>query len=87
MHVRQEAAWQTRVEDALEALTPSERQRAADVLLAPTRRLAPPIRGDAGAFFVVRDVDALADRGSIAAAVVHGGASTTTPHLPDPPQG
>ncbi|MFI7241662.1 hypothetical protein [Streptomyces qinglanensis] len=86
VRIRQEAAWQTRFEDALEALAPSERERAAHVLRALLEGSFPPGTG-AGALFVAGDVDVRADRGSIAAALVHGGASIATPHQPDPPQG
>ncbi|MFF3014533.1 hypothetical protein [Streptomyces sp. NPDC057939] len=82
--IRQEASWQARIEDALEDLPAEERERAADLLRTLLAGAAPPAAGP-GAVSVTGDVRA--DRGSIAAAVIHGGATVGTPHQPAPEEG
>lgn len=86
--IRQEALWQARFEGLLELLPDEERDRAAGelrtLLAAPG---APGVSaGDAG-LAVGGDLHVRADHGSIAAAVIHGGAHLSPPSPPAPSQG
>ncbi|MFI8391403.1 hypothetical protein [Streptomyces sp. NPDC085540] len=90
--LEQQAAWRTRIEYALEELPESERAEAADQLravLAEHERVAGAGRVSAGPGGVAaaRDVRVKADRGSIGAGVINGGAHIGPPPLPDPSRG
>ncbi|MCX4527419.1 MULTISPECIES: hypothetical protein [unclassified Streptomyces] len=86
--IRQEAMWQARFEGLLENLPDDERERAAEELRALLDTHAAPgvSAGDSG-FAVGGDVHVRADHGSIAAAVIHGGAHLSPPPPPAPSQG
>ncbi|MFE9563677.1 hypothetical protein ACFYM0_21490 [Streptomyces sp. NPDC006487] len=86
----QARVWRTRIEDLLEGLDDDvERERAATELRALLED-TPDARGvsaGTGAVAAGRDVSVKAEGGSIAAAVLHGGAHIGPPPVPDPSQG
>ncbi|MFZ3473747.1 hypothetical protein ACODT3_07460 [Streptomyces sp. 4.24] len=86
--IRQEALWQARIESLLEGLPDDQRDRAAEELRALLDAHAAPgvSAGDAG-LAVGGDVHVRADHGSIAAAVINGGAHLSPPPSPAPRQG
>lgn len=89
MRIRQEAAWQARIEALLESLDDAERTRAAEelrALLAQHTRQGSASAGQGG-LAVGGNVDIRAEDGSIAAGVIHGGAHINRPPAPDPSQG
>lgn len=75
--ISQEASWQARIETVLENLDEGERGRAADQLRALLAQHVPEVRVTAGAGGVATGggMDIHAEEGSIAAGVIHGGAS------------
>ncbi|MFF4137968.1 hypothetical protein ACFY1B_42290 [Streptomyces mirabilis] len=87
--IRLEASWQARIEAVLESLSESERDQAADQLRGLLAQHAPqgPVTAGQGGLAVGGNIDIRADGGSIAAGVIHGGAHTGPPPLPDPSQG
>ncbi|MFD9515527.1 hypothetical protein [Streptomyces mirabilis] len=87
--LRQEAAWQARIEALLEGLDEAERDRAADELRSLLTQHAPGGGASAGpgGLAVGGNADIRAEGGSIAAGVIHGGAHIGNPPLPDPSQG
>jgi hypothetical protein len=87
--VRQEASWQARIEAALENLVGSERDQAAVQLRDLLARHAPQgaVSAGPGGIAVAGNMDIHAEKGSIAAGVIHGGARLTNPQVPDPSQG
>ncbi|MGA4838295.1 hypothetical protein [Streptomyces sp. G45] len=88
VRIRQEAAWQTRIEALLEGLGEAEREQAAiglRTLLAERDQAGGVSAGDGGvAMGTVRNH---AEQGSIAAGVVFGRARIGHPPTPDPSQG
>ncbi|MFC8851517.1 hypothetical protein ACFT5D_00415 [Streptomyces sp. NPDC057144] len=87
--IRQEAAWQTRIEAMLENLDDTERAQAAEelrTLLAQHTPQGGALAGQGG-LAVGGNVDIRAEQGSIAAGVIHGGAHIGRPPAPDPTQG
>lgn len=86
--IRQEAMWQARFEGLLEMLPDDQRDRAAEELRALLGAAAAPgvSAGDSG-LAVGGDLHIRADHGSIAAAVIHGGAHLSPPPPPAPSQG
>ncbi len=85
----QATVWQTRIEDLLEGLDGEQQEQAATelrALLADTAA-APGVSAAAGGVAAGRDVSVTAEGGSIAAAVLHGGAHIGPPPVPDPSQG
>ncbi|MFE9181438.1 hypothetical protein ACFYN5_34970 [Streptomyces sp. NPDC007126] len=87
--IRQEAAWQTRIEAVLENLDDTERAQAAEELrnlLAQHTPQGGALAGQGG-LAVGGNVDIRAEQGSIAAGVIHGGAHIGRPPAPDPTQG
>ncbi|MCQ8828787.1 hypothetical protein [Streptomyces malaysiensis] len=87
--IRQEAAWQARIEAVLESLDDTERARAAEelrALLARHTRSGGASTGRGG-LAVGGDVDIRAERGSISAGVIHGGVHIDRPPAPEPSQG
>lgn len=86
----QARVWRTRIEDLLEGLDDdAEREQAATelrTLLADTAA-AGGVSAAAGGVAAGRDVGVSAEGGSIAAAVLHGGAHIGPPPVPDPSQG
>ncbi|MDX3536847.1 hypothetical protein PV721_21210 [Streptomyces sp. MB09-01] len=85
----QERAWRTRFEDLLEGLDDTEREEAAAelrALLEESARAGGAAAG-VGAVAAGRDLSVKAEGGSIAAAVVQGGAHIGHPPMPDPSQG
>ncbi|WP_405526339.1 hypothetical protein OG592_02415 [Streptomyces avidinii] len=91
VRIRQEAIWQARIEGLLENLDDAERARAADalrLLLAQTVPGGSQVSAGAGGAAAGGNITAAADRGSIAATVIHGGAriGTCPPQEPDPDQ-
>ncbi|MFJ7271274.1 hypothetical protein ACIQV3_32305 [Streptomyces sp. NPDC099050] len=86
----QATVWRTRIEDLLESLPDdAERERAAAGLraLLEDTAAAGAISAGAGGVAAGRDVSVKAEGGSIAAAVLHGGAHIGPPPVPDPAQG
>ncbi|MER6162879.1 hypothetical protein ABT147_46695 [Streptomyces sp. NPDC001868] len=89
VRIRQETAWQTRFETVLEAVDEAGREAAAAELRALLAQYAAPAAGVSagpGGVAAGRDVNISAEQGSIAATVIHGGASIHPP-TPDPRQG
>jgi hypothetical protein len=82
VRIRQEGAWQARIEALLESLNDTERAPAADEL----RALLAQHTSQSG-LAVGGNVDIRAEGGSIAAGVIHGGAHIGPPLAPDPSQG
>ncbi|KIF02950.1 hypothetical protein PL81_26955 [Streptomyces sp. RSD-27] len=88
VQIRQEASWQARFETLLENLTGDERNQVVSELRALLRdQAAIAASASVGDVAAGGDVNIHAEGGSIAAAVIHGGASIGTPHRPDSPQG
>ncbi|WP_405407613.1 hypothetical protein [Streptomyces decoyicus] len=89
VRIRLEASWQARIEAVLESLRKAERDQAADRLRDLLAQHAPQgaVTAGPGGLAVGGDMDIRADGGSIAAGVIHGGAYTGTPPVPDPSQG
>ncbi|KOG47629.1 hypothetical protein [Streptomyces decoyicus] len=87
--IRIEASWQARIEAVLESLNEGERDQAAGQLRDLLAQHAPSNAATAGpgGLAVSGNMDIRADGGSIAAGVIHGGAHTGTPPVPDPSQG
>ncbi|MFJ2170343.1 hypothetical protein [Streptomyces griseofuscus] len=89
VRIRQEASWQTRIEAVLEGLAAGEREDAAEQLRSLLAQHAP--QGGAvagpGGLAVGGNADIHAEKGSIAAGVIHGGARIDNPRKPDPSQG
>lgn len=87
--IRLEASWQARIEAVLESLSEGERDKAADRLRGLLAQHAPQgtVTAGPGGLAVGGNIDIRADGGSIAAGVIHGGAHTGTPPVPDPSQG
>lgn len=86
--IRQEAAWQARIETALESLTDAERVQAAEELRSLLAQHAPHGGVSApGGLAVSGNVDIHAEGGSIAGGVIIGGAHIGPPPAPDPSQG
>lgn len=104
--IRQEASWQTRIENMLESLNDREREKAAASLRSLLAQAVPgslQISAAAGGVAAGGDITPTADHGSIAAAVIEGGAQIgppppanpsrgertgpERPPMPDPPQG
>ncbi|MFE7582229.1 hypothetical protein ACFU5Y_11810 [Streptomyces gardneri] len=89
LRVRQEAAWQTRIEAVLEQLDDTERRDAADELWALLDRYRTPggASADHKGVAISGDVTARATRGGIAMGVVNGEVRIGPPPTPDPSQG
>ncbi|WP_165396566.1 hypothetical protein, partial [Streptomyces sp. F001] len=91
VRARQEASWQARFEMLLESLDEPERgERAAALqrLLAEHVSTSPGgVTAGAGGVAAGGNITNRAENGSIAAAVVHGGAHIGSPPKPDPIQG
>ncbi|MFD9878344.1 hypothetical protein [[Kitasatospora] papulosa] len=87
--IRLEASWQARIEAALEGLNEGERDQVGDQLRGLLAQHAPQgaVTAGPGGLTVGGNVDIRAEGGSIAAGVIHGGAHTSTPPVPDPSQG
>ncbi|WP_327254405.1 hypothetical protein [Streptomyces sp. NBC_01244] len=85
----QAQVWRTRFEDLLESLDDAGRTDAAAGLRALLEDTAEAGRVSAGAGGVAAggDIRVSAEGGSIAAAVLHGGAHIGPPPVPDPSQG
>ncbi|WP_405787232.1 hypothetical protein OG753_04220 [Streptomyces sp. NBC_00029] len=81
--------WQTRFEGVLEDLDEPERERAAAELqvLLPESTAASRVSAGPGGVAAGRDIHVKAEQGSIAAAVLQGGAQIGHPPVPDPSQG
>lgn len=89
LRIRAEAAWQARIEALLENLSEVERTSAAEelrALLAEQTTQGGASAGPGGVA-VGGNMDIHAEDGSIAAAVIHGGAHIGRPPTPDPSQG
>ncbi|MET9412134.1 hypothetical protein ABZX90_41425 [Streptomyces sp. NPDC002935] len=86
--ISQEASWQARIEAMLESLDEGERDQAADQLRGLLAKHVPEIRVTAGPGGVAagRNVNVRAEKGSIAAWDIHGGAHIGPPPTPDPPK-
>ncbi|MFF1409761.1 hypothetical protein ACFVX6_08185 [Streptomyces sp. NPDC058289] len=86
---RQATVWRTRIEDLLEGLDEEEREQAATELraLLDATADARSVSAGTGGVAAGRDVSVKAEGGSIAAAVLHGGAHIGPPPVPDPSQG
>ncbi|MFE5598426.1 hypothetical protein ACFQ8O_04445 [Streptomyces coelicoflavus] len=89
VRIRQEAAWQARIEDLLESLDDIERARAAEELRALLPR---PVSGEGvsagrGGLAVGGNTDIHADGRSVAAGVINGEVRIGSPSEPDPSQG
>jgi hypothetical protein len=89
VRIRQEAAWQARIEATLESLGEAERDQAADELGALLAQHTPHggVSAGQGGLAVGGNVDIRAEAGSIAAGVIHGGAQIGRPLAPNPSQG
>ncbi|GGY60354.1 hypothetical protein [Streptomyces tanashiensis] len=89
VRIRQEAAWQTRIEALLEGMDDTERARAAEELRALLRQQGFPgvVSAGSGGLAVGGDLGIRAEGGSVAAGVIHGGAHIGHPQVPDPSQG
>ena len=91
VRIREEAAWQARIESTLEVLEGHERDRIADQLQGLLDEYAPSrdksISAGAGGLATSGDVTVRADHGSIAAGVLHGGVQIGPPPPPDPFKG
>ncbi|WP_030732516.1 hypothetical protein [Streptomyces sp. NRRL S-237] len=86
VRLRQEAYWEAWFVTFLEGLEDAQREQAASELRALLVGQPAPQAGQGGVA-AGRDVNVKAEQGSIAAAVLHGGASIGTPSQPDPSQG
>lgn len=89
LRTRHEAAWQDRIETLLDNLDETERAEAAKELRALLARHAPQggVSTGPGGLAAGGNVDIRAERGSVAAGVVHGGVHIGRPPAPDPSQG
>lgn len=90
VRIRQEAAWQARIESLLESLDEAERAQTAEDLRALLAQHTPPqsaVSAGQSGLAVGGNVDIRAEGGSIAAGVIHGGAHPAHPPAPDPSQG
>ncbi|MGV9232451.1 hypothetical protein ACWDP9_24210 [Streptomyces nigra] len=89
VRIRQEAAWQARIEALLEGMDDTERAQAAEELRALLRQQGSPggVSAGPGGLAVGGDVGIRAEGGSVAAGVIHGGAHIGHPQVPDPSQG
>ncbi|WP_369168386.1 hypothetical protein AB5J49_11080 [Streptomyces sp. R28] len=89
LRIREEAAWQARIEALLESLDQAEQTRAVEELRVLLAEQAP--RGGAsagqGGLAAGGNVDIRAEGGAIAAGVIHGDARIAHPPTPDPSQG
>ncbi|KOV99199.1 hypothetical protein HCJ76_31360 [Streptomyces sp. MC1] len=87
--IRQESAWQARIEALLEGLEDTERAQAVEELRALLAQHTPQGGASAGegGLAVGGNVDIRAEQGSIAAGIIHGGAQIGRPPQPDPTQG
>ncbi|MGW3151271.1 MULTISPECIES: hypothetical protein [Streptomyces] len=87
--LRQEAAWQARIEALLEGLDAPERDRAAEELrsLLTQHASGGGVSAGPGGLAVGGNADIRAEGGSIAAGVIQGGAHIGHPPQPDPSQG
>ncbi|MFK0202122.1 hypothetical protein [Streptomyces lavendulae] len=87
--LRQEASWEAWFIAFLEGLDDAQREQAASELRALLEQPAPQagVSAGQGGIAAGRDVNVKAEQGSIAAAVLNGGASIGTPSQPDPSQG
>lgn len=86
----QARVWRTRIEDLLESLDDdAEREQAATELCAllEDTSAAGGVSAGTGGVAAGRDVSVKAEGGSIAAAVLHGGAHIGPPPVPDPSRG
>ncbi|WP_449338411.1 hypothetical protein [Streptomyces chartreusis] len=86
LRIRQEAVWQTRFEQFLEALPEAEREQAADALRSLLAEQAPvtAVSAGDGGLAVGGDLEIRADHGSVAGGVIHGGVSLGNPSQPGP---
>ena len=86
VRIRQEAAWQARIETVLESLDDSQRGRAAQELCALLTQHAPGdgVSAGPGGLAAGGSVNIRADHGAIAAGVIHGGAHTGPPPVAGP---
>ena len=91
VRIRQEAAWQTRIEGVLESLDGDQRDRKADQLQALLNEYLSArdrtVSAGVGGLATSGDVTVRADHGSIAAGVLHGGIQISPPTKPDPLKG
>ncbi|WP_369270688.1 hypothetical protein AB5J55_12180 [Streptomyces sp. R11] len=89
VRLRQEASWEAWFIALLESLDEEQRERAATELRTLLAHQDPQggVSAREGGVAAGRDVNVKAEQGSIAAAVVHGGANIGTPTQPDPSQG
>ncbi|TQJ37720.1 hypothetical protein OHU34_44590 (plasmid) [Streptomyces sp. NBC_00080] len=87
--IRQEAMWQARIEALLESMDDTERARAAEEMRALLDQHVPQggVSAGQGGLAAGGNVDIRADRGSIAAGIIQGGAYVGHPPAPDPSQG
>ncbi|MCX5123283.1 hypothetical protein [Streptomyces sp. NBC_00347] len=85
----QAQVWRSRFEDLLEGLDEAGRNDAAAGLraLLDDTAAARAVSAGTGGVAAGRDVTVKAEGGSIAAAVLHGGAHIGPPPVPDPSQG
>ncbi|MGW2303864.1 hypothetical protein [Streptomyces sp. NPDC001809] len=89
VRIRQEAAWQARIEALLEGMDDTERAKASQELRALLHQQGSPggVSAGPGGLAVGGDVGIHAEGGSVAAGVIHGGAHIGHPQVPDPSQG
>ncbi|MFF2043573.1 hypothetical protein ACFVVX_24460 [Kitasatospora sp. NPDC058170] len=90
LRIRQEASWQARFEAFLEDLSEDEREQAGQALRALLQEAAAQgaqVSAGDGGLAVGGNAQFSADRGSVAAGVIHGGVSVGHPPVPDPSQG
>lgn len=91
VRIRQEASWETLFVMLLESLDDAEREQAATQLRALLEEqvagASSGVSAGAGGVAAGGDISVRAEQGSIAAAVINGGASIGTPSQPDPSQG
>lgn len=90
VRIRQEASWEAWFTALLESLDDGEREQAAAELRVLLDEHAPApggVSAGTGGLAAGSDINITADRGSIAAGVLHGGATTGYPQTPDPSQG
>ncbi|MFD3997117.1 hypothetical protein [Streptomyces sp. NPDC058583] len=89
VRIRQEAAWQERIEALLEGMDDTERAAAVAELRALLRQQHSPggVSAGPGGLAAGGDVGIRAEGGSVAAGVIHGGAHIGNPQVPDPSQG
>ncbi|WP_432182461.1 hypothetical protein [Streptomyces sp. NBC_00063] len=89
VRIRQQAAWQARIEAVLEDLNDTERVQATAELRALLAQHSSQLGASAGngGLAVGANLGIRAENGSIAAGVIHGGAHISIPQMPDPSQG